>query len=60
METPHRKIIDEAMYNMLYDEELILIPDYRLIKDSLFYTFAVAYREGRFGGFNPLPEIPMF
>jgi hypothetical protein len=39
-ETPHRKITEDTDYSMLYDE-LILLSDSRLIKDSLFRTFSV-------------------
>jgi hypothetical protein len=41
METPQRKITEEAHYSMLYDDEFILLSDSRLIKDSLFHTFSV-------------------
>jgi hypothetical protein len=41
MDTPHGKIIEETEYNMLYDEEFILVSDSRLIKDSLFHTFSI-------------------
>ena len=37
MDTPHGKITEETEYSMLYDEEFILLSDYRLIKDSLFH-----------------------
>jgi hypothetical protein len=41
MDTPHGKIIEETEYNMLYDEEFLLVSDSGLIKGSLFHTFSI-------------------
>jgi hypothetical protein len=41
METAHGKIIEETECSLIYDEELILLSDSRLIKDSLFHIFSV-------------------
>ena len=43
MTPPHRKIIKENQYSMLYEEEFILLYDSRFIKDSLFCTFSVIF-----------------
>ena len=41
MENPHTKIIEETEYNILYDEEFILLSDSTLNKDSLICTFSI-------------------
>ena len=41
METSRGNIFEEIEYSMLYDEELKLLSDSRIFKDSLFHIFSV-------------------
>ena len=54
MENTQKKIWKNE-YNMLYDEEFILLIYSRLIKDSLFCTFSVTLQFGTISGANDKP-----